>query len=262
MSNSETRRPELALTERDMRMLVLLYRFRLLNRDQLMAIAPFQSLTRANTRLGALVRAGLLSRKPIPIVPGNGSAQAVYSLGPGSSAFLKVDPSEVRRRARQVRRWDLGQVEHVLAANEVLVRLGEAIRKSQHLSLISFHTETELRQAFSGRALVPDGWIAWHDAGLPVNWFFELDLHHEGLTEWRGKLLRYLNYASSGLHKESFGFDSFAVLVVTKTVKRLQSICRLAEPVADFFRFATIDSVRHVITPAQPRSEDRGALVQ
>jgi hypothetical protein len=69
------------LTERDHRLVALVARFRLLSRDQLMALAPFGSLTRANTRLAALVRMRALARKNVPVYPGHGSAQALYHLG-------------------------------------------------------------------------------------------------------------------------------------------------------------------------------------
>src|SRR5437762_2966220 len=53
----------LVLTERDRRLLDQVGRFRLVSRDQAMALAPFGSLTRANTRLARLVQARLLARK-------------------------------------------------------------------------------------------------------------------------------------------------------------------------------------------------------
>src|SRR5207302_5457197 len=111
----------------------------------------------------------------------------------------------------QVRRWELCQVEHVVAANEVLVRLGESLRRTLDSSLLSFRTELELRQIFLDQTLVPDGWIAWRTGVWHVNWFIEVDLHHEGLSEWRDKIVRYLNYAASGMHKEVFGCESFEV---------------------------------------------------
>src|SRR5207244_3591664 len=78
---TQDRTRPIGLTERDRRIADLVYRYRLLSRDQLMKLAPFGSLTRANTRLAALVQAGLLSRKVVPVYPGKGGAQALYFLG-------------------------------------------------------------------------------------------------------------------------------------------------------------------------------------
>src|SRR4051794_15736401 len=118
----------LAITERDRRLLELVSRFRLLTRDQVMVLAPFGSLTRANTRLAACLRAKLLSRKLMPTYVGNGSAQALYFLGVGSSDVLDGNAASVRQQIRQVSRWDLRQIEHVLAANQVLVDFTAALQ--------------------------------------------------------------------------------------------------------------------------------------
>src|SRR5579862_4890652 len=99
------------LTERDKGLLEFVRRFRLLNRDQIMALTHFNSLTRANTRLAKLVKAGLLARKQTSVIPGHGGAQALYHLTPGSVAVLDADPGAVIAQSRQASRWDLRQVE-------------------------------------------------------------------------------------------------------------------------------------------------------
>src|SRR5438876_2490868 len=128
---------KLAFTERDRRLLAFAHRFRLLSRDQLMSLAGFGSLTRINTRLAALVAARLLSRKALPIYPGKGSAQALYFLGSASRAFLDADAEVVGRRIRQISRWDLRQVEHVIAANQVLVDASCALGQTPEARRIS-----------------------------------------------------------------------------------------------------------------------------
>src|SRR5207253_9649107 len=95
--------------------------------------------------------------------------------------------------------------------------------------LISFRTEPELRQMFSDRTLVPDGWIEFEHTSRRFNCFVEVDLHHEGLYEWRTKVLRYLEYAESNLHEERFGFRSFLVLVLAKSNERLRHLRQIGE---------------------------------
>jgi Replication-relaxation len=108
----------IALTERGRHLIGLVSSFRFLSRDQLMALAPFRSLTRANTTLASLVRVGLLSRKVLPVYPGKGSAQALYYLGTQSGNATDALSHAPRAQVRQIARWDLRQVEHVLAANQ------------------------------------------------------------------------------------------------------------------------------------------------
>ncbi len=234
---------KVALTERDQRLVALLYRFRLLSRDQIMALSGFGSLTRVNTRLAALVLARVLSRKMLPVYPGKGSAQALYFLGSASRSFLDADAAVVGCQIRQISRWDLRQVEHVVAANQVLVGAISGLGQTPEARLLAFRTEPELRQVFLDRNLVPDGWIAFEYTGKRFNCFLEIDLHHEGLSEWRRKVLHYVEYAESGLHEERFGFRSFRVLVVAKSTPRLMHLRHISEPAGRMFLFSEISAV-------------------
>jgi len=233
----------LALTERDRRLIDLISRFRLVSRDQAMALAPFGSLTRANTRLAALTRGRLLSRKTLPVYPGKGGAQALYFLGHEGAALLGGELTDFFGQIRQIRRWDSRQAMHVVAANQVLVDFIIALQQTTDAALLGFRTEPELRQVFRDKRLVPDGWIAWTERGRRFNCFVEVDLHSEGLAEWRKKVLAYLEYAESGSHGELFGFGAFRVLVVAKSKTRLQSIQRIAQQVGRLFLFAEIGNV-------------------
>jgi hypothetical protein len=208
-----------------------------------MALAPFGSLTRANTRLAALLHAGLLSRKLLPVYPGKGSAQALYFLGRAGGGVLSIDPKWLSQQLRQTSRWDLRQVAHVLAANQGLADALEAAAKSQAAAVDGFRTEPELRQVFSDRRLVPDGWLAWTESGKRFNSFFEVDLHHEGLQEWRAKVLRYVEYAESGVHQGRFGFRAFRVCVLAKSTARLDNLRRIAETAGGLFLFGQIGAV-------------------
>ena len=234
----------IVLTDRDLQLLEHLYRFRLLNRDQVMALTHFNSLTRANTRLAKLVKAKLLARKQTPIVPGHGGAQALYHLAAGSAAVLKSDPRAVIAQSRQASRWDLRQVEHVITANQVLVDFLSAVNPLlPETQMLSFRTEPELRRAFLGQPLVPDGWFAWAEQGKRFNCFVEVDLAHEGLTQWRKKVLDYLTYAESGVHQEVFTFRSFRVLVLAEGGRRLENLRRTSEHADRLFLFAQLGQI-------------------
>jgi hypothetical protein len=232
-----------ALTQRDRSVLAYVSRFRLLSRDQLMALAPFTSLTRANTRLAILLRAGLLARKQLPVYPGHGGAQALYYLTAKAVGLVEADATELALRQRQIARWDLRQIEHVRAANQVLIHLIIALGVSSTATLDSFRTEPELRRVFLERTLVPDGWISWSANGRRFNCFLEIDLHHEGLKEWRKKISEYCGYAQSGLHQELFGFRFFRILVLAKSRARLNNLRHLAAEAGQIFHFAELDHI-------------------
>ncbi len=251
------------MTERDARVVELVTRFRLLSRDQLMAMAPFGSLTRANTRLGALARAKILSRKLLPIYPGHGSAQALYYRGPANGEDSATEDKIRVRQTRQVSRWGLPQVEHVLAANQLLVDFLVAVRRSADASLLAYQTEVELRTAIAAQRLVPDGWIAWLHREKRFNCFIEVDLHHEGLQQWRHKVLAYLQYADSGQHAELFGFSFFRVLVVAKSAARLANLMGLAHQAGRLFLFTEINQARtETILSSIWRPASGGSLIR
>jgi hypothetical protein len=230
------------LTERDRRVVEWVSRFRLLNRDQLMQLAPFGSLTRANTRLAFLVRDRLLSRKLVPSYPGKGGAQALYFVG-RQAEVVGISREALVRQMRQVRRWDLSYSAHVLAANALLTAFVAALKAHQSNALLSLKTEPELREALVNQPLVPDGWVSWVEADRRFNVFLEVDLHSEGLTEWRAKVLNYLRYLDAGLHAEVFGYRSFRVLVVCASMARQKHLREVAQSAGRLFLFAQMSAV-------------------
>jgi DNA-binding HxlR family transcriptional regulator len=248
--------PRLVLTDRDRVILECCRRFRLLQRDQIMALGSFGSLTRANTRLKALVSVGILSRKQIPVYPGHGSAQALYHLGRGAASVMFGETDWLASHVRQASRWDLRQVEHVLAANQVLVDFHSALHSRTGVQLLSFQTEPELRQIFCDLALVPDGWVSWIEGGVRFNCFVEVDLGTEGLIQWREKVLAYLRYAESGQHQERFGFRGFRVVVLAESRVRLENLRRASEHAGRLFLFSPIGTTNVLDAVWQPAAGD------
>lgn len=231
-------RGQLVLTERDERLLDFVARFRLISRDQAMALAPFASLTRANTRLAALAGAQLLSRKVLPVYPGKGSAQHLYFLGSASTAVLSLTPQTLTSLIRQVSRWETRQTSHVLAANQVLVDFIAGVGQNPDAQLLAFKTDVELREAFQGQAFVPDGWVAWVQVGKRFNGFVELDLSTETLKVWERKLDNYQAYSDSGMHRKLFGFLAYRVLVVAKSQQRIAHLQQITRNAGRMFVFA------------------------
>jgi len=154
-----------------------------------------------------------------------------------------VDQTTLTRTVRQIARWDLRQATHVVAANQVLVDLLVALSITPEAELLTFRTEPELRQLLSDRELVPDGWIAWVQHGKRFNSFVEVDLHHEGLTEWRKKILHYQTYLQSSLHQERFHFQACRVLVLAKTRARLDHLRQCAQVAGRLFLFGELGQI-------------------
>ena len=109
---------------------------------------------------------------------------------------------------------------------------------------------------------MPEAWVSWNDGGRRFNCFIEVDLHHEGLIEWRGKVLAYLDYAESGLHRERFGFTLFRVLVLARSRARIENLREVAGEAGRLFLFAGLDAIgrREVFSPIW-RSVGGGDLV-
>jgi hypothetical protein len=231
------------LTARQREFARFVLRHGVVSRDQAKAWGGFGSLTRVNTFLASSVEPELLSRKTVPIYPGKGSAQALYYVGKASGALLDVEPEVLTNVRRQISRWSWQQVEHVLAANQVLVDFIVSLRRLPQATLLSYNTEPELRRLFLNRRFVPDGWIAWGGEGKRFNCFTEIDLHSEGLTAWRHKVLEYLQYLECGQHQEIFGFRAFRVLVLAKSQRRLENLRRLAIPAGRLFQFSELTAI-------------------
>ena len=94
-------------------------------------------------------------------------------------------------------------------------------------------------------SLIPDAYceIRLHETTRPL--FLEVDLGTEGLTVWNKKIEQYLNFATSGEFLRLFATSRFAVLVVTNSEGRLDSLRRLINKItAKIFYLTTFDRMR------------------
>jgi Replication-relaxation len=110
---------------------------------------------------------------------------------------------------------------------------------AQFLRWISFYEPLE-----SGTRLIPDGYFEIRTPQKTIAAFLEVDLGHEGLSVWKGKVQAYLRYAISGNFEKRSGQPQFRVLVTTNTERRMHSLraatCGLTEKI---FWFSTFDSI-------------------
>jgi len=231
-------RKRLVLQERDRHLLRELAVMRVIDREQAKCVGGFGSTTRANTRLLALTRAGLLRRFFIGTKAGG--KKALYTLtGEGAGLGGGTQPG-LRRKSDEVLVADLF-VTHQLYINQIysLVKYQPIpFAETRFLRWVSF------REPIEGSALVPDGYfeIAQHEKVLAA--FLEVDLGTESRSVWRSKVLEYARYALGGNAASQFGSSQFRVLAITNSEQRLASLrTTTAEVTEKVFWFATFDAI-------------------
>src|ERR1039457_2183666 len=109
-------RSGMVIQERDRHLLRELSLMRVIDREQAKVVAGFGSTTRANARLLALTRAGLLHRFFQGTVAGG--AKALYTLSDKGARLVDVPASGPRRREDQAVVADFF-IEHQLGINEL-----------------------------------------------------------------------------------------------------------------------------------------------
>lgn len=222
-------RTGMVLQERELRLLEALESMRVIDREQAKIVAGYHSTTRANARLLALTRAGLLRRTFL------GGPKAVYWLA-----------NEQLQKTRK--KGDLPQepaalfLRHRLQINrlQLLVQYaGIPIRGWWFGNWQSFS------KPLSGTLpLIPDGYFEIASAQTARPAFVEIDLGTEAVPVVGKKASLYVQMATSGEFQKLFSRTQFRVLVVTTSQRRLQ---RLREAVAKLtdkiFWFATLDVI-------------------
>jgi hypothetical protein len=175
---------------------------------------------------------------------GHGSAQALYYLGRKSGAILGCHEAALTRQRNRIRRWGVGEAQHVIASNQFLIDFIAAIERGPESKLVDFRTELELRRMFVGREFSPDGWISWDSCGKRYGCFLELDRGSEPAKVLSRKFLAYEAYARAGTHKEMFNLRAFRVLVVATSASRTRNLRRLATQGSRLFLFSEFDNCR------------------
>jgi hypothetical protein len=228
------RKRGLVVQDRDLLLLEQLWVMHAADRDQLMVAAGFGSVTRVNTRLLALTRAGLLRR--FFIGSGKAARKAVYALSAKGAQLINVQARGPRRKQDELLIADFS-ILHQLAINTVycLLRFQPISDPNVHFARWEGFTERiskELR-------LIPDGYVEFATQKGTDAAFIEVDLGHERLTVWKEKAERYLQLALSGEFTRSFMHPRFRVLVLATSERRAQSIRKAVASVTEkIFWFA------------------------
>jgi hypothetical protein len=229
---------KIILQARDLHLLRELSVMGVADREQAKIVAGFWSTTRANTRLLALTRAGLLRRF---FLGSGGGRRALYALSARGAKAADVRLHGPRRPQNSLLVADYF-VGHQLAVNGIYCALKYGAISVPQVTFYRWLSFPE--PVVPGISLIPDGYVEFHTPGRIIACFLEVDLGHESQTIWREKAERYLELAVSGKYLEHFKRDSFRVLVVANSERRMHSIRKTVAAVTQkIFWFATLDAV-------------------
>jgi hypothetical protein len=209
----------LVLQSRDRRLLEELATMRVVDREQAKLVAGFGSTTRANTRLLALSRAGLLRRCFLGTTAGG--SKALYILSAKGALAVGVPFRGPHRRNDEAIIADFF-IEHQLRINGLYCAL-----KFQPMPVpgVSFRRWMSFAQPVTPLIrLIPDGYVELETPSGPLAAFLEVDLGNESLTVWKEKTANYLQFAVSGECERQFGQRRFRVLVIAHSERRMRSI--------------------------------------
>lgn len=236
---THSNRRRLMIQPRDRELLWQLFLMRMATRDQLMRAAGFGSVTRINTRLLALHRAGFLRRFFI----GFGAARkAVYALSPRSAHLIDVPCRGPRRKQNALLAADFSAL-HQLAINDVYCDLRFPRVPYPQAQFVNWMTFTE--PITENCPLIPDGYAEFQTPqGIDAS-FLEIDLGTEELKVWKEKARHYVQLAASGEFASKFKQNRFRVLVLADSARRLAFIRQaVAEITQKIFWFAVLDQAR------------------
>jgi hypothetical protein len=226
----------LVVQARDLRLLEELAVMRVVDREQAKIVAGFGSTTRANTRLLALTRAGLLRRFFL------GSRKSLYALSEKGAQLAEVPLRGPRRKQDETLVADFF-IEHQLAINDVYCTLKCGVIADEGTSFrrwLSFYEPIT-----KNIRLIPDGYVEFETPRETLAAFLEVDLGHERGPVWKEKPKNYLQLALSGDFERHFGRNRFRVLVLANSERRMHSLRKTVGAITQkIFWFATLGAVR------------------
>ncbi len=222
-----SKRTTVVLQDRDLRLIEALDTMRVIDREQVKVVCGFRSTRRANARLLALTRAGILKRASI------GSSQAVYWLA-------NRELQKVRKQGDAAAEPAVLFLRHRLEINRVQLLV-------QYAGIPAagwwFGRWQSFQQPVAASVpLIPDGYfeIASSQGVRPT--FVEVDLGTEAIPILVRKARLYLQFATSGEFSKIFGRSQFRVAIVTTSERRINSMrAAIAKLTDKIFWFGTLD---------------------
>ena len=250
--------PRMRLTERDTQVVLAVYDYRALRREQIGKLF-FPSRNTANERLQRLYQHGFLERRWSPVEYGQGTSQAIYLLAEKGADLvaqqLGVDRGAV---AWQESHNQVGSpfLEHTLMVNEVRIAVTQAASQAGY-RVEKWVKEEELKArkdyvdvSTSGGArrkiaVIADGYFVLNLGDKRAHFLLEVDRATEANKRWGMRVQAYRIYTESGKYSERYGTRSLRVLTVTIGPKRLANLKRTTERAGgrQMFWFTTLERV-------------------
>ena len=186
------------LTDRDRRMMRLVWRHRVLTTDQLTALG-WGSYNTAKQRLATLHRLRALDRIR-PWQPHGGSPWHYVLDTPGAEILAAEEGMTLQefgyRRDRVLAGATSSQLSHTLGTNQVFVDLYAHARQEGRDAHLTWWTERECAQEW-GDIVRPDGAGTWTADNRSTHFFLEYDTGSERLRRLREKIDAYHELAMS-----------------------------------------------------------------
>jgi hypothetical protein len=184
------------IQERDVRILVDLYEYRVLTTHQIVEL-HFPSYHVGCRRLRTLDQLGFI--RHFQPARSHGSAPFHFVLDEAGAFLvavrLDVDVKEIGYRPEDAVRIARSQtLGHLVAVNGFFTRLAWACRRSGNVTIAEWLGERRARQGWGVR-IEPDGVGSVWDGRAQVRFFFELDRGTETHRQLRAKLQRYSELA-------------------------------------------------------------------
>ena len=217
------------LQERDMRLIEALETMRVIDREQAKVVCGFRTTRRANERLLALNRVGLLKRASV------GSNRSVYWLA-------NRELQKARKQGESAADPALLFLRHRLEINRVQLLVQY---KSIPVPGWWFGCWQSFQRPLDAAVpLIPDGYFEIASSQGVRAAFVEVDLGTEAAPVLARKAKLYHQLAASGEFSKIFGRSQFRVLVLTTSERRLSSLRSAIAKVTDkIFWFGTLDTL-------------------
>ena len=251
--------PRMRLTSRDIQVVLAVYEYRVLRRDQVQQLF-FPSKNTVNERLKRLYQHGFLERRWLPVEYGHGTSQPIYLVAERGADLvaqkLGIDREDVawRESHNQV---EMFFIEHTLMVNQIRIAFTLAaeaagytvdkwIKEDELKATRDYVSVTTPGGAQRRVAVIPDGYFILTMGDKRAHFFLEVDRATEANRRWGQKIQAYMIYTQSGRYTERFGTHSLRVLTVTTGERRMANLKRATEEVGggQMFWFTTVEEAQ------------------
>jgi hypothetical protein len=211
------------ITPKQLEILLLLYRFRFLDRIHLQQFLQHKSPRRINTWLKELTDKNIIGRKYSTSLKEN-TKPAVYHLATKSRLILleKENTSEklLKRVYREKHRSEK-LISHCLLLADIFFVLTKQAKEASNT--LHFFSKTDLARHYYLPYRRPDAYIALEDKNKQIKRYF-LEIIDEGTPRFmiRSKVAQYIDYAESEKWQEETGhpFPKLLFVCPNETIKQ------------------------------------------